>query len=224
MSFGMYLSDNVCGFGQLWEFGDMFVYLGCVHGFMDLSQCLWVCECINKYLKLKIRSWNTDVIIIAIVEFVAVQPFSHVRLSAIPWAAACQASLSFTVSWSLLKLMSIDSVMPSNLSSSVVPISSCLQSLPASGYFPVSQFVTSGGQSIGASSAESVLPMNIQDWFPLGLIDLISLQTLKNLLQHHSSKASVLQCSAFFMVSLSHPYMTTGKTTALTIYRSLSTK
>ena len=56
MSFGIYLSDNVCGFGQLWEFGGMFVYLGCVHGFMDLSQCLWVCECINKYSKMKIRS------------------------------------------------------------------------------------------------------------------------------------------------------------------------
>ena len=154
----------------------------------------------------------------------SVQLLSCVGLIAIPWTAARQASLSITNSGSLLKLMSIDSVMPSNLSSSIVTISSCLQSLPASGYFPVSQFVTSGGQSIGASSAESVLPMNIQDWFPLGLIDLISLQTLKNLLQHHSSKASVLQCSAFFMVPLSHPYMTTGKTTALTVYRPLSTK
>ena len=73
-----------------------------------------------------------------------------------------------------------------------------------------------GGQSIRASASASVLPMNIQGWFPLGLTDLISLQS-KRLLQHHSLKASILQCSAFFIVQLSHPYMTTGKTIALAL-------
>ena len=81
------------------------------------------------------------------------------------------------------------------ISSSVVPFSSCLQSFPASGCFRMSQFLASGGQSIGASA--SVLPMNIQDWFPLGWTDWISLQS-KGLLQHHGLKASVLRCSAFF--------------------------
>ena len=110
------------------------------------------------------------------------------------------------------------------ISSSVIPFSSCLQSFPAWGSFPMSQFFASGGQSIGASALASVLPMNIQDWFPLGLTGLTSLQSkgLKSLLQHHSSKASILQCSAFFMVQLSHLYMTTGKTTALTIWTFVS--
>ena len=104
------------------------------------------------------------------------------------------------------------------ISSSVVPFSSCLQSFPASGSFPVSWFFTSGGQRVGISATASVLPMNIQDWFPLRMdwLDLLALQgILKSLLQHHSSKASILQHSAFFTVQLSHPYMTTGKTRAL---------
>ena len=105
-----------------------------------------------------------------------------------------------------------------NISSSVVSFSSCFQSFPASGSFPVSQFFISGGQSIGVLASASVLPMNIQDWFPLGLTGWISLQSkgLKSLLQHHSSEASVLWHSAVFMVQLSHPYTTTGKTIALT--------
>ena len=101
------------------------------------------------------------------------------------------------------------------ISSSVIPFSSRLQSFPASGSFPMSQLFTSGDQTIGVSVSGSVLPMNIQGWFPLGLTGLISLQS-KSLLQHHSSKTSVLQCSAFFIVQLSHPYMTTRKTIALT--------
>ena len=82
----------------------------------------------------------------------------------------------------------------------------------------MSLFFVSDGQSIGVSASASVLPMNIQDWFPLGWTGWISLQSkaLKSLLQHHSSKASILRCSAFFTVQLSHPYMTTGKTIALT--------
>ena len=82
----------------------------------------------------------------------------------------------------------------------------------------MSQFLTSGGQSTVASASASVLPMNIQGWFPLGWTGWISLQskTLKSLIQHHSSKESVLWHSVFFIVQLSHPYMTTGKTIALT--------
>ena len=103
------------------------------------------------------------------------------------------------------------------MSSSVVTFSH-LQSLPALESFPVSWFFASGGQSIGISASASVLPMNIQDWFPLGWTGwMLAVQgTLKNLLQHHSSKASILRHSAFFIVQLSHPHMTTGKTIALT--------
>ena len=99
-----------------------------------------------------------------------------------------------------------------------IPFSSCLQSFPASGSFQMSQFFTSGGHNNGVSASASVLRlniMNIQDCFALGwtVLDCLAVQgTLKSLLQHHSSKASILQCSAFFIVQLSHPYMTTGKT------------
>ena len=103
-----------------------------------------------------------------------------------------------------------DAIQPSHPLSSPSPAFNLSQH---QGLFPVSQLFTSGGRSIGASA--SVLPMNIRDWFPLGVACLIS---LKNLLQHHSSKASIPWCSAFFMVQLSHPYMTTGKTIALTVW------
>ena len=109
--------------------------------------------------------------------------------------------------------------------SAVDPFSSCLQSFPTSGSFPMSQFFTAGGQSIGASASASVLPMNIQDWFPLGWTGWIFSQskgTLKSLLQHHSSKASILRHSAFFTVQLSHPYMTTGKIIVLTVGKVMS--
>ena len=106
------------------------------------------------------------------------------------------------------------------ISSSVVPFSSGPQSFPASGSFPISQLFPSGGQTIGASASTSVLPVNTQDWSPLGWtgwINLLAVQgALKSLLQHHSSKALNLRLSAFFIVQLSHPYMTTGKTIALT--------
>ena len=94
------------------------------------------------------------------------------------------------------------------ISSFVVPFTSCLQSFTASGSFQKSQFFASGGWSIGASASASVFPMNIQDWFLLGLTCLMSLQS--------KFKASILWHSAFFMVQLSHPYMTTGKTIVLT--------
>ena len=105
------------------------------------------------------------------------------------------------------------------ISSSVSPFSSCPQSFPVSGSLPMSQIFASGGQSIEASAAASVLPMNIQGWFSLGFTGLISLLSkgLLRGLQHHSLKASILRHSAFFMVQLSHRYMTTGKAIALTI-------
>ena len=149
----------------------------------------------------------------------SVQPFSHVRLFAIPWTAAHQASLSITNSQSLLKLTSIISVMPSN------DLILC-HPLP----FPPSIF-----PNIRVVSNESVLhirwpkywsfsfsisPSNEHSGlisFRIDSLDLLAVQgTLKSPLQHHSSKASILQCSAFFTVQLSHPYMTTGKTIALT--------
>ena len=121
------------------------------------------------------------------------------------------SALGFTISRSFLKLMSIELVMPSNHLASVIPFSSCSQFFSALGSILMSWLFTSGDQSIGASV--SVLPVNIQDLFPLGLTGLISLQSnrLSSHLQYHSSKAIILEHSAFFMVQLSHPYMTTGK-------------
>ena len=109
------------------------------------------------------------------------------------------------------------------ISSSVIPFSSCSRSSSAS-RSSVSQLFTSGDQSTGGSASASVLPMNIQGWFPLGYwFDLLVIRgTLKSLLQHHSSKASILRCSVFFMVQLSYPYVTAGKTIALTIQTFVS--
>ena len=115
----------------------------------------------------------------------SVQLLSHARLFVTPWTAACEASLSITSSWSPPKPMSIKLVMPSNHLLLFCPLSSCLQSFPASGSFPVSQFFASGGQSIGVSASTSVLPMNPglisfrMDW-----LDLLTVPgTLKSLLQ-----------------------------------------
>ena len=133
------------------------------------------------------------------------------------WIAARQASLSITNSQSLPKPMSIESMMPSNHLILCHPLLLCLPSFAASGSFPVSQLLASCGQSTGVSASASALPRNTQDWSPLvDWLDLLAVQgTLKSLLQHHDSKASILW-SAFFIVQLSHPYITTGKTIALT--------
>ena len=112
--------------------------------------------------------------------------------------------------------MSIESVMPSSHLILCRPLLFLPPIPPSIRVFSMSQLFASGDQRIGVSDSASVLPMNIQDWSPLGWTGWISLGTLKSLLQHHSSKASILQRSAFFIVQLSHPYMTTGKTTALT--------
>ena len=115
------------------------------------------------------------------------------------------------------------------ISSSFAPFSPCPHSFPALESFPRSWLFPSGGKNSGASASATVLPMNIQSWFPLGFIGLISFSidwfdflevqgTLENLLQYHSSKASILWHSVFLMVQLILPYMTTGKTIALTIW------
>ena len=101
---------------------------------------------------------------------VALQSLSHVRLFVIPWTVAHQASLSFTISWSVLKLLSFELVMPSNHLILCHPLSSSLPSFSASGSFPMSPHVASCGQSIGASA--SVFPMKIQSWFHLTLTGL----------------------------------------------------
>ena len=103
------------------------------------------------------------------------------------------------------------------ISSSVIPFSSCPQSFPASESFPMSQLFTWGGHSIGVSASTSALPMNTQDWSPLGWTGWISLQSkgLERVFSNTIVQVSILQHSAFFIVQLSHPYMTTGKTIAL---------
>ena len=143
----------------------------------------------------------------AVVVVIVVQSLCCVQLFATLWTAAHQAFLSFTISQRLLKLMSIESVMPSNRFILCRPFLLLPSIFPSISGFPMSWLFLSGGQSIGALASASVFPMNIQDRFPLGWTGLISLQvsfqgTLKSLLQHHSSKASILRCSAFFIVQL----------------------
>ena len=153
-------------------------------------------------------------------QFSSVQLLSHVRLFVTPWTAARQASLSITNSQSLLKLMSIESVMPSN------HLILCHLLLLPPSIFPSIRIFSNESAlrirwpkywsfsfNISPSNEYSGLISFSMDW-----LDFLAVQgTLKSLLQHHSSKASIFQCSAFFTVQLSHPYMTTGKTIALTI-------
>ena len=149
----------------------------------------------------------------------SVQSLSRVWLFASLWTAACWASLSVTNSRSLFKLMFGDSVMPSNHLILCCPLSSHLLSLPVSGFFQISQYFALGGQSTRVSASAWVLPSNEYSGlisFRMDWLDLLAVQgTLKSLLQHHSSKASILWHSAFFIVQLSHLYMTPGKTIAL---------
>ena len=105
----------------------------------------------------------------------AVHSLRRVWLFATPWIAACQASLSFTISQSFVKLVSIESVMPSKYLILCHPLLFLFQLFPASVSFPMNQLFASGGQSIGASSSASVPPVNIQDWYPLGLTHFISM-------------------------------------------------
>ena len=152
------------------------------------------------------------------VGFSSVQSLSHVRLFATPWTAAHQASLSITNSQSLCKLMSIESVMPSNHLILCRPLL-----LPPSIFPSIRVFSNESIRhirwpeywsftfSISPSKVYSGLISIRMDW-----LDLLTVQGILKSLQHHTSTASILWCSAFFMVQLSHPYMTTGKTIALT--------
>ena len=151
--------------------------------------------------------------------FSSAQLFSCIWLFATAWTAAHQASLSIPTPRTYSNSCPSSRWCHPIISSSVIPFSSYCQSFPASRSLPRSQFFASGGQRIGVSASASVLPMNIQDWSPLGWtsrMDIVVQGTLKSLLQHHSSKTSILQCSAFFIVHLSQPYVTTGKTITLT--------
>ena len=155
----------------------------------------------------------------------SVQLLSRIWLFTTPWMAACQASLSITNSWSLLKLMSIKSVMPS----SHLILCHPLLLLPP---IPPSIKVFSNDSTIRMrwpkywSFSLSISPSNEHPGlisFRMDWLNLLAVQgTLKSLLQHHSSKASILVHSAFFTVQLSHPYMTTGKTIALTRWTLLA--
>ena len=152
-------------------------------------------------------------------QFRSVQPNSLVRLFATPWTAVRQASMSITNSHSLLKRMSIESVMPSNHLILCRPLLLLPLILPSIRVFSNESVLHSRWPkywsftfSISPSNKYSGLISFRMDW-----LDLLAVQgTLKSLLQHCSSKASVLQCSAFFIVQLSHPYMITGKAIALT--------
>ena len=123
--------------------------------------------------KASIRNWPQDSN--TFLQFSLVQLLSHVQLFATPWTVACQASLSITNSRSLLRFMSIELVMSSN--HFILCCHFCHQSFSALGFFSMSQFFPSHGQSIGASASASALPMNIQDWFLLQWTGLISLQS-----------------------------------------------
>ena len=149
----------------------------------------------------------------------SVQLLSHVQLFVTPWTTACQASLSITNSQSLLKRMSIRLVMPSNHLILCCPLPLQPSIFPRIRVFCKESVLWtrwpeywSFSFSISPSNEYSELVSFRMDW-----LDLLAVQgTLKSLLQHHSSKTSILRCSAFFIVQLSHPYMTTGKTIALT--------
>ena len=136
--------------------------------------------------------------------FSSVQSLSHVQLLANSWTAACQASLSITNSRSLLKVMSIEVVMPSNHLILCCPLLLPPSVFPASGSFPVSQSFTSGGQRIGASASGSVLPVDIQDWSPLGWTGWISLQSKglsrvfsNTTVQNHCVRYGTISCLGF---------------------------
>ena len=161
-----------------------------------MSLCLWLH---NSYSILKHSYFLSKRQCYGIYQFSSAQ-LSHSVVSNSLCTAAHQASLSIMNSQSLLKLMSIEFVMPSTISSSVIPFYSHLQSFPASESFPMSQFFTSGGQSIGVSASTSVLPMNIQDGFPLRLTGWISLQSKG--LSRVSSNTTV-QKHQFFSAQLS---------------------
>ena len=153
------------------------------------------------------------------IQFSSVQSLSRVCLFANLWIAARQTSLSITNSQRLPKLMSIESVMPSNHLILCRPLLLLPPILPSIRVFSTESTLRMRSKKYWSFSY-SISPFNEHSGlisFRMDWLDLLAVQgTLKSLLQHHSSKASILRCSAFFTVQLSHPYMTTGKTIALT--------
>ena len=182
-------------------------------------------EVVRERIKKVIRVFKQQALGPSYVAVVVVQSLSHVQLFVTRWTVARQASLSFTISWSLLKLMSIESLMPSN------HLILCRPLLLLPSIFPsIRVFFNelalcirwpkywSFRFCISPSNEYSVLISFRIDWFDLSAVQ----GTLKSLLQYHSLKASVLWCSAFLIVQLSHPYMTTAKIIALTIQTFVS--
>ena len=163
--------------------------------------------------------WSTG---LPVMPAISSSQFSSVAQSCLtlcnPWTAACQASLSITNSWSLLKLMSIESVMPSNHLILCCPLLLLPSIFPSIRVFPNESALRirwpkswSFSFSISPSNEHPGLITFRMDW-----LDLLAVKGTLKSLQHHSSKASILRHSAFFIVQLSHPYVTIGKTTALT--------
>ena len=164
------------------------------------SWCWWI--------YIYIGTWIYTYTYIYLQVFSSVQLLSCVQLFVTLWTAVCQASLSITNTWSLLKLMSIEPVMPSNHLILCCPLLLLPLIFPSIRAFPISQFFTSGGQSIEASASASVLPMNIQDWFPLELTGLISLQS-KGLSEVFSRVYWTPQFKSINCLALSFIYGTT---------------
>ena len=180
---------------------------------------LSICLCHLWFLSSVSYNFLCTVLLSPSVQFSSVQSLRHVQLFATPWIAAHQASLSITNYQSWPKLMSVESVMPSGHLILCCPLFLLPPIPPSIRVFSSESNLHmrwpkywSFSFSISPSSEHPGLISFRMDW-----LDLLAVQgTLKSLLQHHSSKASVLRCSAFFTVQLSHPYMTTGKTIALT--------
>ena len=173
-------------------------------GIQTVSLSNWVCELpyVSKLFQIK-RKYTLLLFSYSVMLLFSCSVMSN---SVTPWTAAHQTSLSFTISWGLLNSRPwvIDVIQAFH---SLLPPSPPALNLPALEYCPMRGPFALGGQSTGASALTSVLPMNIQGRFPVGLTALISLQSKaysKSLLQHHNSKASVLWHSAFFIVQLSH--------------------
>ena len=183
-----------------------------------LDKVLWYAKVLNFY---EVQFFYFFLLLlICSVQFSSVQLLSHVRLFVTPWITACQASLSITISQSSLRLTSIESVMPSShlilcrplLLLPPIPPNIRVFSNESTLRMRWPKYWSFSFSIISSKEIPGLIPFRM-DW-----LDLLAVQgTLKSLLQHHSSKASILWHSAFFTVQLSHPYMTTGKTIALTI-------
>ena len=155
---------------------DIFLLFYIIKLYIGLTKIfLWISSR-NKRHNFHFHQKLTEECINHFVPLFVVQLFSHILLFATPWTTMCQAFMSFTISWSLFKFKSIESLMPSNHLILCHPLLLMPYFSPASGSFLMSKLFASGGQSIGTSPSASVLPMNVQDWIPLGCTTLISLQ------------------------------------------------